>query len=51
MRSIQRFIDALALISVGEVLGVGGHKLDPIDFLIRAPKFRIDSVEQNNVGS
>lgn len=51
MRSIQRFIDALALISAGEVLGVGGHKLDPIDFLIRAPKFRIDSVEQNNVGS
>jgi hypothetical protein len=47
-RSIQRFIDVLALICSGLLLGVDGEKIDLIDLLIRAPKFRIDLKEPTN---
>jgi hypothetical protein len=48
IRSIQRFIDVLVMIYSGLVLGVDGQKVDPIDLLIRSPKFRIDFQELAN---
>ena len=36
-------------LSLEELIDAGWS--DSIDFLIRAPKFRIDSLEQNDVGS